>query len=80
VDTDRNNLERLPDRTSSIGFDQWYLNSLIKNTALDVMEESQQNPFRSDDLRYIETYRFAKPWWKNETELAEDQHKFVNLF
>ncbi len=80
VDTDRNNLERLPDRTSSMGFDQWYVESLVKNTALDVMEESMQNPFRTNDLRYVDSYRFAKAWWKNESELGEDKHRFVEIF
>ena len=75
VDTERNNLNRLPDRNSPIGFDQWYVDSLVKNTALQVFETSHENPFTFKDLTYIETYRFAKTWWKNETFFRDNRKK-----
>lgn len=77
VDMGRNNLKRLPDRTSSMGFDQWYVESIVKNTALDVMEASQTNPFAAQHIKYIDSYRYAKVWWKNESEFGQDKHRYL---
>lgn len=75
VDSGRNNLNRVPDRTSSLGFEQWYIDTIIKNTALDVMEASQESPFAYKDIKYIDSYRYAKSWWKNETEFLDDKKR-----
>lgn len=68
IDNDRNNLNRVPDKNSPIGFDQWYINSIVQNTALDSLKSSNENPFILKNLTYIESYRFAKVWWSNETD------------
>ncbi len=67
IDNDRNNLNRVPDRNSPIGFDQWYINSIVKNTAYETLKTSVENPFILQTLKYIDTYRYAKVWWNNET-------------
>jgi hypothetical protein len=75
IDHNRNNLNRVPDRNSPIGFDQWYIESIVKNSVLDSLKSSQQNPFNLKPLKYIETYRYAKPWWKNETHFMNNKQE-----
>lgn len=68
VDNDRINLNRVPDRSSSIGFDKWYIDTISDNVAMENIKTSNENPFiPKNDLQYIDTYRFAKVWWNNET-------------
>lgn len=75
VDNDRNNLNRHPDRNSWMGFDQWYINSLNQNIGLENLKNSLENPFVFKTLEYIDTYRFAKPWWNNESFFRENKQE-----
>lgn len=77
IDNDRNNLNRVPDRNSPIGFDQWYINSIVKNAAYETLKTSIENPFLLKTLKYIETYRFAKPWWDNETAFINNVQEYL---
>lgn len=77
IDTGRNNLNRVPDRSNSMGFDRWYIDSVVKNTALEVMEASQSNPFAYKDIDYIDSYQYAKVWWKNESEWGGYKKSYV---
>lgn len=77
IDNDRNNLNRIPDRNSPIGFDQWYINSIVQNTAYESLKQSFENPFILKHLKYIETYRFAKVWWNNESAFFDNKEEYV---
>jgi hypothetical protein len=72
IDNDRNNLNRVPDRNSPIGFDQWYINSIVTNTAYETLKTSIENPFILQTLKYIDTYRYAKVWWNNESAFLQN--------
>ncbi len=59
IDTDRHDLNRLPNRfNGSQTFEQWYIEAIVKNTALEVMEQSMLNPFVYKDIKFIDTYRY----------------------
>lgn len=75
IDNDRNNLNRQPDRNSVMGFDQWYVNSLNQNIGLENLKNMEENPFVFKTLEYIDTYRFAKPWWNNESYFVDNKHE-----
>lgn len=75
VDNDRNNLNRQPDRNSVMGFDQWYIDSLNKNIGLENLKNMEENPFVFKTLKYIDTYRFAKPWWSNESYFVDNKQE-----
>ena len=75
VDNGRTDLRRIPDRDSAIGFDQWYVNSIVKDAELEVNRASKDNPFLLKQIQYLDTYRFAKVWWKNESELSGNKQE-----
>jgi hypothetical protein len=76
VDNDRKNLERHSNKDSPIGFDQWYIDTIIKNTALDTIKNANENPFVFKTLKYIDTYRYAKVWWNNETYFIDNKEEY----
>ena len=67
IDNDRNNLNRVPDRNSPIGFDKWYTNNLGQYSNMETLKYSLENPFIFPRLKHIDTYRYAKTWWLNDT-------------
>ena len=68
IDNEKNNLNRIPDKNSPIGFDQWYINNIIQSTAHETIKTANENPFVLKNITYIETYRYAKVWWNNEPD------------
>jgi hypothetical protein len=75
IDNDRNNLNRVPDRNSQLGFDQWYINSVNENIGLENLKNLDENPFIFKTLKYIDTYRFAKVWWNNESYFIDNKQE-----
>lgn len=76
IDNDRNNLNRYPDRNSAMGFDQWYINSINQNIGIENLKNMDENPFVLKTLTYIDTYRFAKPWWNNESYFIDNKQEY----
>jgi hypothetical protein len=68
IDYDRKGLQRIADKDSPISFNRWYIDKIQHGAALDTIREADRNPFNTVNLKYIDTYRYAKPWWKNETD------------
>jgi hypothetical protein len=77
IDNDRNNLNRVPDRNSPIAFDKWYTNNVQQYSNMETLKYSLENPFIFQRLKYVDTYRYAKPWWTNETHNQGNQQDYV---
>lgn len=71
---------RLHEEDMKLGFDYWYTNRVINDNKLSQINRQFQQPMYNNPLslpsvQYIETYRFAKVWWFNETRLNPDSHQ-----
>ena len=79
IDNDRNNLDRISNKDSPMGFDQWYIDTIVKNTALDTVKNANENPFILKRLTYIDTYRYAKVWWNNESAFINNKEEYAYI-
>lgn len=80
IDNDRINLNRVPDRNSPIGFDKWYINTIAENQAMENIKTSNENPFVFKNLEYIDSYRYAKVWWNNESHFINNKQEYLNIY
>ena len=79
VDNEKTNFNyRLQDNEMKLGFDQWYANVLAKNNELYKRNNPDFiNPFALPNVRYIDSYKFAKVWWNNESAFINNKQEYV---
>jgi hypothetical protein len=82
VDNEKTNYNyRLQDNEMKLGFDQWYSLVLAKNNELYRRNNPDFiNPFALPNVRYIESYKFAKVWWNNESAFINNKQEYTLLF
>jgi hypothetical protein len=82
VDNEKTNYNyRLQDNEMKLGFDQWYSLVLAKNNELYRRNNPDFiNPFALPNVRYIESYKFAKVWWNNESAFMNNKQEYTLLF
>ncbi|CAF0706838.1 unnamed protein product [Brachionus calyciflorus] len=77
VDHGRTNLENKPNRNSPYNFNQWYVETIADNIVQENTQTANENPFDYRTLSYIDSYRYAKVWWNNETDFKENIQEYV---
>jgi hypothetical protein len=81
IDNEKTNYNyRLQDNEMKLGFDQWYSNTLAKNNEIYRRNNAQFiNPFALPNVQYIESYKFAKVWWNNESAFINNKQEYVEF-
>ncbi|RNA19961.1 G-coupled receptor -like protein, partial [Brachionus plicatilis] len=77
TDSHRKNLKNVPDRNLPYNFNQWYIETISDNSYQEVKQSAAENPLNYKDISYIDSYRYAKVWWKNESFFSENRQEYV---
>lgn len=67
TDSQKKNLHNIPDRNLPYDFNQWYVETISDNNYQEIKQSAAENPFNLKDVSFIDSYRYAKVWWKNES-------------
>ncbi len=77
IDNEKTNFNnRLNEKELQFGFDNWYLREIAKNNEFyRKSNPNYLNPFALPDVNYVESYRYAKVWWSNESAFVKDKQE-----
>jgi hypothetical protein len=75
LDNQRIDMNRVSDRNNPGTFDKWYLNAIEHNIDLEMFKYSNENPLYYHNVTYVDSYRYAKVWWNNETHFMDNKQE-----